>query len=518
MAQDDVHILIGVGGTGAKVVEAALVLMAAGVGPQKVHVGLVDQDQSNGNVERTRSLLDGLQRLRQLWGRESDVNFIDWKSTDDAMPFGSIEISPLFAETQNALWCPERDETTLRTIIGANLDGDRRNLFDMLFMRGPEEQDLPLGKGYRGRAHVGATALVSAILETESLLLKRLRELMEDPGGNRIRIFIVGSAFGGTGAAGFPTLARALHRLRNSQGFRNQGKVTIGGMLMLPYFSFNDEDGDGHAVVAPDELLPKAKLALEYYDNLFEHEQAFDTFYALGWERLIPLGYHQAGAAEQSNPALAPELFAATAVIDFMSGEATEAMRGTRVLVSAREDQGIKWRGMPDGGIIEQRLGQLIRFAVYWRYIAERMIDEKTSLLRGKNWIQKLTKGAKAIESENELNALRSVLDRILLWAATVQKTSDRQWAQGPWNLSRFVRETGSPTEPVSLVSSLGEDAIYDGFDELIRVDSGEYAPRAGHDLHHDLTAGRIEVRNGSKGLGIAVNTVAKAASLKGRG
>lgn len=523
--EDEINILLGVGGTGAKVIEAALVLMAAGIGPdtpsRTVHVGLVDQDQSNGNVARTRDLLNKLGTFRQTWSAMNAPNFIDWQAEgDDAVSIGSIRAVPLFPDESNALWCPEEDEASLASILGGSIsDQPRRDLFDMLFMPGREEQDLPLGKGYRGRAHVGATALVAAMVEDGSQLMARLRVLIEDPSRRKVNIFIVGSAFGGTGAAGFPTLARALHRLRRNSDTVNGDNVTLGGLLMLPYFSFNDDDGDGESVVTSDELLPKAQLALDYYHNLFENEQAFDHFYALGWDSLFHLGYHEAGAAEQSNPALPPELFAASAAMDFFArgAEAGEQAAETRVMVAARDQRAIRWKDLPHAAEIEPRLAQLLRFAVYWRYIAEDMIDAKSGLLgMGKNWIQKLTDGAKAIDADRELSSLRALIDHVLVWAATVEKTGGNQWAGGPWNLGQFIAMTESPSQPVEQVGSLSEAEALQGFDKLIRIDSGEYRQRAGADLHHELRKGEVPVSNASRGLGMALATVAKAASLQG--
>jgi hypothetical protein len=518
---DEVYILLGVGGTGAKVVEAALVMMAAGIGPSNVHVGLIDQDQSNGNVARTRALLQSIAAFRQAWNNSSDANYVDWAAgKKDPVTVGSVNAVPLFPDEDNALWCPEKNNAHLRSIIGSNLDDDRKKLFDLLFMRGPEEQDLPLGKGYRGRAHVGATALVSAIIENESALMARLRTLMEDPNRRKVNVFVVGSAFGGTGAAGFPTLARALHRLRSANDFTNRNNVTLGGMLMLPYFSFNDDkDGDGAAVVTSDELLPKAQLALEYYNNLFENERAFDHFYSLGWGNLFHLGYHEAGAAEQSNPALPPELFAASAVFDFFerAGIPSEQGSGTRVMVSSRHDYPIRWKDLPNGKMIEQHLGQFLRFAVYWNYIVEGMIDETTGIFGlKKNWVQKLAQGAKAIAAEGALGPLRNLIDQVITWAATIEKTGGKQWAEGPWSLRDFVEVTDDPTKPVKRLSQLSHDTVYDGFDRLVRIDSGEFVPRAGASLYNDLEGGRIDLQNDSKGLGRALATVAKASSLRG--
>jgi hypothetical protein len=310
------NILIGIGGSGAKVVESALMLATAGLGPKNLHVGLIDQDRSNGNVNRTQTRLGDLRKFQRVWGGRS-ASELDWNSKA-GIALGSVAVNELFPDREKALWCPERDDLSLANIIGKDLGQQQRDLFDLLFMPGEHEQDLQLGEGYRGRAHVGAAALIAAMLEEENTLIDRLSELLEGGGRDTVRVFLVGSAFGGTGAAGFPTLARELNRMRNSEDFPNKGKVQIGGALMLPYFGFARPDRDGAPVVTTDELLPKARLALEYYGRLFETERTFDRFYVLGWDPLFNLGYHEAGNYEQRNPPLLPELIAATAALDFL--------------------------------------------------------------------------------------------------------------------------------------------------------------------------------------------------------
>ncbi|WP_159979455.1 MULTISPECIES: hypothetical protein [unclassified Novosphingobium] len=516
-----VNIVIGVGGTGAKVVESTLALMAAGVGGtiEAIHVGLVDQDESNGNVARTRRLISAIAACRQEWGKMHGANYVDWRGSGaDRISLGAIDVRPLFEDSANALWCPERDDETLETILGSNLDRDRKTLFDMLFMPGREEQRLPLGKGYRGRAHVGATAMIAAMLESDSSLMKRLEELLDDPGRRKVNVFIVGSAYGGTGAAGFPTLARALHRLRESREFSNRENVSIGGMLMLPYFSFRDEEGDGEAVVTSDELLPKAQLALNYYDNLFGGERAFDHFYAMGWGSLFHLNYHEAGADEQSNPALPPELFAATAVTDFFQRTAVPGAPGdaTRVMVSARNDPVIRWSDLPSNEEIEAKLGQFLRCAVYWRYVVKDLIDAPKGFLSRGNWVHKLSGGQKTADAQAELKALDALIDHVMLWAATIENQARAHWQKGPWSLRHFVVEADSPKAPVELRQAMTETEVLDGFDQLIRIDSGDFVARTSAALHDDLTNGRIEVADESRGLGRVLSTVAKAASLKG--
>lgn len=77
---------------------------------------------------------------------------------------------------------------------------------------------MDLAEGYRGRAHVGAAALVSAVNHDQPEFLKRLVELMKNSnGGDEVRIFMAGSLFGGTGAAGFHDCANAPQTARSSE-------------------------------------------------------------------------------------------------------------------------------------------------------------------------------------------------------------------------------------------------------------------------------------------------------------
>jgi hypothetical protein len=290
------NILLGVGGTGAKTVESALMLLAAGGLKGAIHVGLIDQDGANGNVARTRLALTHLADFRSAWSNQNAANYVGWPNKY-VSGLGSLDIRHLFESPEpNALWSPNQKHNSLHHIMGENLSSEHRHLFDLLFMNNEEEQTLPLAQGYRGRSHVGSAALVASLVDPRNALYPRLRELLDDPGHRQVNVFLVGSAFGGTGASGFPTIARKLARMRNDGSINNRGGIRIGGLLMLPYFSFDKPEEGASAVVTADELLPKAQLALEYYDNLFTHEQVFDRFYVLGWEHFFPLGYHEAGS------------------------------------------------------------------------------------------------------------------------------------------------------------------------------------------------------------------------------
>ena len=511
-------ILIGVGGTGAKIVEAVMVMLAAGLGPRTLHVGLVDQDSSNGNVARTKDLIGTYRTVREQWQSQSRSSAIDWKSID----LCRTEVVELFGR-DNPIWVPGGDQSTIRGLLGQNLDGARQDLFDLLFTPGEEEQDLMLGEGYRGRAHVGAAALIARLSDPTNPLSSRLGELMAGGGGReQVRVFLAGSVFGGTGAAGFPTIARELHRIRSDKDFTNKGRVAIGGALMLPYFGFASPDKDEKSrVVTSDELLPKAQLALEHYDTLFQTEAAFERFYLVGWDRFFQLGYHKAGNEGQRNPPLLPELFAAAAALDFMrTDEAAFARSGPaeRIRVSARQQRQTLWSDFPlPEDEARDKLGQLFRFALYWRHTVTDLTEERRPWIGKGNWTQQLDQKAARQEAENGLRALGDLLDKILHYAAAIEDRAPGDWERSPWRLSQLLSpdHEPTPTEPVRLVARHPE--AHDIFSQLIRTDEGNPVERDANRVYEDLENDAAKFASGEhKGLGRVVAAAYNAASVNG--
>ncbi len=482
-----INILIGIGGTGAKIVESALYLLSAGVGPKpKVIIGLVDQDNSNGNVVRTEQLLKLLVRLRGHFAA-GKANRIDW-STDEAgggASLFSVEVEPLFAET--AHWRPSPDNMpTLRHVMQhQDMSDDEKALFNLMF-RGDgaspadAEQTMDLGEGYRGRAHVGAAALVSAINHDQPEFLDRLVELMQaSAGGEEVRIFMAGSLFGGTGAAGFPTIARLLHKLRgpdNKQ--RIQGdKIHIGGSLMLPYFRFGPPDDENANVITSAQLLPQARVAVEFYQSLLRQEKVFDRLYVSGWEKMFDLGYHEPGRAEQRNPALLPELVAALAAMDFFTLEAKDLPASAPLVAARRDSASFGWADLPAHPQLKRslydRLGRTLRFALWWRYRVEPAIEDRNvfgSIRAG--WLKKQSTDTNwQIDTPEARTDLMQYVDSLIHWASAIRLfSSGTLGGFSLWNGERLwaSQDRRQPTSPVALHPSRSEEESEDDLDTML--------------------------------------------------
>jgi hypothetical protein len=475
--------LIGVGGTGAKVVEAILHCCGAGLGPATLQVGFIDQDKSNGNVSRANQTLTAYMEARQNW-RGDGAHHIE----------GSDLLATDVTTFKRSLWTPHPDDgSSLESALG-DLGGDGK-LFDLLFTQ--EEQRLKLDIGYQARAHVGSAAMTAAIRkESDPFWVDIVNKLIAAGGGDGVDLLLVGSAFGGTGAAGFPTVARLLRRELDRKGIRKGARIS--GVLMLPYFGFTPPKR-GATVARADELLPQTKAALRYYHDLFEREHVFDEAYLVGWNSKFELGYHNPGKGGQINPALLPELIAAVGACGFFAGEPPkqppkERVR-TEVLVSARhEEHRFGWGDLPPvrderPNEVYAQLGRQIRFAAAWKHwqpILNREAGAFRNSYRKRAWFKGYGLGGLDTTDAAFARAITSMdryVDSFAQWALTIQLLSKQsggseEMAFDLWDMNGFLsqpsfrKDENSPlTVPVA--RTLDEASYASAFDRAVGSRAG---------------------------------------------
>ena len=66
--------LIGIGGSGSKCIDNFTYLCAAGLGPQDLWMGIVDQDQPNGNTGKAKKNIGEYQNLYRKFRSEGQNN------------------------------------------------------------------------------------------------------------------------------------------------------------------------------------------------------------------------------------------------------------------------------------------------------------------------------------------------------------------------------------------------------------------------------------------------------------
>jgi hypothetical protein len=368
---EDRIVVYAVGGTGAKLAEALIHLTAAGLTDGRHwELRLVDQDQSNGNAQRTGRTFDDYRKLaRQLHGRLNGTTGLLLRDCIDGDP----EILGVLPKTDSSLasafQVPARPDFE-RDLSAVLLHA----LFDA------EERGDVMSNGFRARPTVGCAAFLSEQAHREAPVWQRIRADLAETGDRRVGGFLLlGSIFGGTGAAGVPTLSRYL---RMATGERRP-RPRIGAVLGLRYFDVQrtGREAGGGPVYGPVETA-RMRAALVHYAQVLAEaggEAPIDDLFLFGLQREAELLYEpHGGGPDQANPALLAELVGALGATQFIRGATPAVDTEGRIWLSGHADpDAIGWEDLPTGTSIEDpaavrdrrdRLLSFARFAYAYRF------------------------------------------------------------------------------------------------------------------------------------------------------
>lgn len=331
------NVLIGIGGTGSRVIESVVHLCAAGLGPDVLHIFLIDPDQGNGNLTHTKTLIKNYTSLRKLFYEPSSGN-----------PSFKTEI--VIPPDDKFLAWGIFDETTYTLAKYINHDNLKKNdpeladLANVLFTR--QELQTELNEGFRGHPSIGAVVMANPPMDEYPF--KLLWDDTHSLGANQLRVFLVGSIFGGTGAAGFPTLgSRQLIKYNEKAKIAGEkSKVLLGGALILPYFSFAmDSTIDEPMFVTTNDFPIATKAALQYYND---KQLGFDQFYFIGDSLLQKVGKFSTGSSTQDNYPHYIEMVSGLACFDFFrQPPPEEEVPDKKYFISCREDEKLSWNMLP---------------------------------------------------------------------------------------------------------------------------------------------------------------------------
>jgi hypothetical protein len=362
------YYVIGIGGTGAKCIEALIHLCAAGMMPEgTLHTIFVDADTANGNLERTQNTVK----------QYINCHGIDFGNTD-------LFKTPVHI-TRPETWSPVtanggsagqslNDIFTYNALRSKKDNSALADLFDVLYS--PAEKNTSLEKGFRGHPSIGAAVMANAMqLDGVEPWKTAVEEIANEIGNGKIvKLFIFGSIFGGTGAAGFPTIARLIRDALGRQKKFTKENLKLGGALVLPYFSFVPSDDDQELRANSEDFLLNTKAALKYYYHQ-HYEAIYDAIYLLGDESMIKTNNFSIGSRTQQNDPHFIELFAALGAIDFFKKPEVPQYR----MVARNDAEKITWHDLPDGErgtIIKKKIRQLIRFSIAFLEVYHPTLDK----------------------------------------------------------------------------------------------------------------------------------------------
>ncbi|WP_255020251.1 hypothetical protein [Cyanobium sp. WKJ7-Wakatipu] len=426
-------IAIGIGGSGAKCVESAVMLHSIGLfGNTSLGTILVDADSSNGNGDRAAR--------RIVLTSKAHKSF-----TDGSSPFMEGEL------THFGSWNPLADvihQSNLAAIFNHELMRTTQpglaGLFEVLYT--PKERQADLKVGFRGKPPIGA-AVMSQLdvedLEDDDNIWSKVFQYIQtavNDGGNSepVIVHLFGSVFGGTGAAGVPTLGRLLHDEFHKLGIRSG--IKINATPLLPYFTFQKPKDSVSDVFAESQSFGiNTQAALQFFTE--QSQGIFDSIYLIGNQQRKQ--YQPAtGGPEQHNESHFIELFAALSASHGMTHQGNSVQVGT---ISRKTQDQLRWEDIPNGhsgipSVTHLKRAALFSYSWYHNFSLEIEAAEKVTpkkFVKGAPWFLKFfrlgnsTSSSKPSVKDSDQQEASALLAQwsaeFLVWCGEVGRSGDNQ-------------------------------------------------------------------------------------------
>ena len=435
---------IGIGGTGAKCLEALIHLAAAGMMPDKkeeLSVLFVDPDKANGCLERAVKVLE----CYKTFSNNPQLAQPCLLRT----PIHSVN-TPIFSPFDNGDdGKPQLDKFLNYAGLKLGANSAAADLFEVLYSK--KERETELHEGFRGHPSIGAAVMAQTVLGGDEPWKTFQAKVAKDPNA---KIFLTGSIFGGTGASGFPTIAQLIKNALKGKPITAQ----LGGALVLPYFTIIDTDQKDQLKAKAEHFLMNTQAALKYYRQ-WNKGLVYNAIYLIGDDSQVEVQNFSLGGKTQQNAQHFVELYAALAAIHFFGndGAADGAAQYFRL---NRANNPLKWADLPDGndGVeIQSKLRNLYHFSVAYLQYYKPMLDDirngKISWNDAPPYIDFFEKNKpnrislKDANIEKSLNWVKDYCEDFLVWFANVQHSKDNNGKFNP--LDKF-----DLTEVINRISS----------------------------------------------------------------
>lgn len=302
--------VFAIGGSGERVMRALIMMLASGVQVKAKQIipVFIDNDVKSFALNKCLDLIRYYNSDPEKAGKTgANTLYKNVSKKSDRWPsfFKTIIAEPIILNKAGSAI------GNLQSIIG-NLDQNDpvyasiAKERDLLFTQ--DDLQMPLNVGFVGNPNIG-----SVVLNSLSLADKDFETIIGSV-SSQDGVFVIGSLFGGTGAAGFPLIINSFNSLQAHQ------RPLLGGVAVLPYFGFQSQDktsgiiDTGRWDVNAESFDTKTRAALMFYDD---YMRDLDYLYYVGDGDAKDVFDHYVGAEEQNNPAHLVELMAALSVIDF---------------------------------------------------------------------------------------------------------------------------------------------------------------------------------------------------------
>jgi len=404
--------VIGIGGTGAKTMEAFVYLCAIGLGPKKADLFLIDIDTHNGNLTRTREIIEKYICIRK---KLSDEN-----KNDSHYFFTDIRL------INSEPWSPLANKNLAKNTLGSFLDqyppSPDRNydlLRDVLFSK--EELEVKLDTGCKAHPNIGSF-LLATIFDDDGFV-KALHETLVGEGDSGV--FIFNSIFGGTGAAGGPVIIKGISDMfmptKKEGDEKGLSRKPIGASVFMPYFTVpKSGETDELLRIKSETFALNAAAALPFYKD----SVPADYIYILGDREGPTLKKYAAGSDEQCNDAHMLEFLGALYTTHFckqnydMSKPLQTNFRLIGLGNDSPDDLGIYFEDLPkltfrNDSVLKKELINFQIFNIFYRHFYSQISVKQN--IRSFVWLSGLIKDGFSLQ-DNVLNDMVIFLEGYSKW------------------------------------------------------------------------------------------------------
>ena len=303
---------------------------------EEIEILTLDTDQTNGNKGRVEQLIELYNRI---------------KSNDTAnLDGGQPNVDTFFSAKLNLyrFYTDYTDQSRKTYKLLSSMQNatdeqnkDNQDLSD-LFLDSNTVQSFDLDHGYRAQTHLGSLLMYHGIIEaavnyakdkssaaTQEVELVDFLNLLAQA-GEKARVFVFGSVFGGTGASSIPVIPTALKEAVSisSTNTLDLSHVKFGSTLLTEYFTFTAPDDAQklreHVVADASNFAINSQAALQFYQDDPTVKSVYNKLYHVGWPlKSVNVSDGTAatitGGAEQRNACHVAELMCACAAYDFFT-------------------------------------------------------------------------------------------------------------------------------------------------------------------------------------------------------
>ena len=361
---DELFLITG-GGTGAKVAESLVHLCAADVGPESVHILLIDSDTANGNLRRTKETIRNYQQL-QKWPW-----CVRTRSADGGFGMETAQTVDLFGTDIHKYEITEEIDTVHQGGLETSVQSeDMQNVMDLLFDE--KEQRATCEDGFRARPNLGCLLMSDHLNEQlrrgEGGFIEAIERSISRQ--KRVPVVATASVFGGTGASLLPVIRGCVEGALSNDG--NTKRLVWSAVQLLPHYQPLEKKES----VDPDRFFLDTSSALQYYSMTHDTngtgntDGLFEAMYMVGSDNPGRNSVKTVlGSGEQANPPYFEEVIAAFSVLH-AAGRAADTSDPVHVYAPNQLD----WEALPyrDETALRKRTALLLHLAAFYLHPSSR--------------------------------------------------------------------------------------------------------------------------------------------------